>query len=584
MGGFGRLVLLLVLARFGKGGEQDDGGVVPKLSAATFKEALDGSSLLVVFYAQWCGHCTKPMAQFATAAKLSSGLGLETKLAKVDVQAEVALSEKNRIKKLPTIVLFKQNGESIQYNGDFSNQDVLQFVKRENQPLCPVVTTAEQVQAAIASSAVGVLALLPAINGAEHREVVQTSKRVAHIHSTAFVCTTDLQLFQHFQGKVGMSSVAPPSLLILKRGNLAESPLQALLLKTEGLWEASLLAKLVLQHSLALGLGDDSVVSLFSPSDAAKIFDYDHFLTYLVVFADTSAPYFAALVASVNRVCNKAAARLRCTVVPSAFKHALGHFGFGPADGQAASPDQAQEPPTLPGCAILQVMGTPSARALPRTTPIQKYVLPSTGWAGEGSLLVPGGGAAAGTGAARGVDEAAIDAFVASYFAGRAKPFVKATLPQQEQEGGQRGEGQAPPSTGVFELSAANFGNYMQDKTRDVLVNFHAPWCGHCLALEPEYAKLGRKYEGVESILISKMDMMTNDLTPEMHQRAAELVHRIGNPAVLLFGATNKAEPIQYEGKRDFEGLSKFLKQNAHVLFRLDGIDFGALSDSRDEL
>jgi protein disulfide-isomerase A1 len=581
---------LLALARFGEGGDtqkkQEEIDALPKLTAATFKEALDSSSVLVAFYAQWCGHCTKPMSQFTTAAKFGNELGIEIKLAKVDVQVEVGLGEKHRIKQLPTIILFKQNGESVQYNGDFSNRDMVQFLQKESQPLCPLVTTAEQVQMAMTISNVVVLALLPEINGAEHREVVQASKQISHIHDTAFVCTSDLQLFQHFHSEGGMSSVTPPSILLLKRGSIPADPMadkKALLLHTDALWEASLLAKLVLQHSLALGLRTDSVVSLFSPTDAAKIFDYSHFLTYLVVFADTNAPYFAAIVASANRVCTKMAGasrnamRLRCTVIPSTFKHALGYFGFAPPEQVG----QAQElPADLPACAILQVMGRTGvaggARPLPRSTPIKKFVLPTTGWAGEGSLLV---------GNAGGMDENTIDSFVTQYFAGRLQPFIKSTLPMDgAQQGGQQGEARDPPTKGVFELTAANFGSYIEDTTKDVLVNFHAPWCGHCIALEPEYEKLGRKYEGVESVLIGSMDMSGNELTPEMHSRGAELVQRIGIPAVLLFSATNKAEPIQYEGKRDFEGLSKFLRHNAHILFRLDGMDFGALSDSRDEL
>ena len=69
--------------------------------------------------------------------------------------------------------------------------------------------------------------------------------------------------------------------------------------------------------------------------------------------------------------------------------------------------------------------------------------------------------------------------------------------------------------------------------------------------------------------------------------RAAELVQRTGIPTVLLFpagSAQRKAEPLLYEGRRDFEGLSRFLKHSAHVLFELDGMEFGALSDARDEL
>ena len=46
----------------------------------------------------------------------------------------------------------------------------------------------------------------------------------------------------------------------------------------------------------------------------------------------------------------------------------------------------------------------------------------------------------------------------------------------------------------VFQVVVAeNFDEIVNNENKDVLIEFYAPWCGHCKNLEPKYKELGEK-------------------------------------------------------------------------------------------
>lgn len=106
------------------------------------------------------------------------------------------------------------------------------------------------------------------------------------------------------------------------------------------------------------------------------------------------------------------------------------------------------------------------------------------------------------------------------------------------------------------------FDSIVMDPKKDVLIEFYAPWCGHCKQLEPVYTSLGKKYKGHKNLVIAKMDATANDVSSDRYKVE-------GFPTIYFAPSGDKKNPIKFEdGNRDLEHLSKFIEEHATKLSR----------------
>jgi protein disulfide isomerase len=102
-----------------------------------------------------------------------------------------------------------------------------------------------------------------------------------------------------------------------------------------------------------------------------------------------------------------------------------------------------------------------------------------------------------------------------------------------------------------------NFEKVVMDSTKDVLIEFYAPWCGHCKTLEPIWNELAEKMKAHPSVVIAKMDATANEV--------AGLGVK-GFPTLKYFPSNNKAMPgVEYNGGRTLEDFVKYLEENKTV-------------------
>jgi protein disulfide-isomerase A6 len=101
------------------------------------------------------------------------------------------------------------------------------------------------------------------------------------------------------------------------------------------------------------------------------------------------------------------------------------------------------------------------------------------------------------------------------------------------------------PSDEVIELTAANFNSKVIQSNDLWLVEFYAPWCGHCKNLAPEWAKAAKALKGI--VKVGAVDM-------DKEQAAGSAYNIKGFPTIKIFGA-NKNSPGDYSGARTAQGI-----------------------------
>ncbi|XP_066530035.1 protein disulfide isomerase family A, member 8 [Hoplias malabaricus] len=446
-------------------------------------------TMLVKFYAPWCGHCKKLTPDFETAAKRLKGI---VTLAKVDCTANTEICGRFGVNGYPTLKVFKNGEESSSYDGPRSADGIVELMKKQAGPDSVILHNEKDLEAFINhfdASIVGVFEsnespqLVEFLKGAN---LMRDSFRFAH--------TTDLQLGHEYHLTTeGVLLFRPPRLVSKFEENVV--PLRES-------FSVTALRRFIRDniYGICPHLTKENKDQLMKRDLLTAYYDLDY------LHNPKGSNYW----------------RNRVLKVASQYSSQGLHFSVA---NRNDFEDELEEDYGL---------GSTEGSEVPfvtiRTRAGHKYSMREE-FTRDGKSL---------------------ERFLEDYFAGRLKRYVKSEPVPANNNGP------------VKVVVADTFDEIVNDPEKDVLIEFYAPWCGHCKKIEPKYIEVGQELSSDPNIVIAKMDATANDVPPGYDVQ--------GFPTIYFVPAGRKDEPKQYEGAREVKDFISFLKREATNSLVLNGV------------
>jgi protein disulfide-isomerase A1 len=431
------------------------------------KETFDGAraehdTMMVEFFAPWCGHCKKLAPEYEKASEELEGTDLT--LATVDCTEEKDLCGDYGVKGFPTLKVFLKDIDTpIDYKGGRTSKDIVTFMKKQGAPAFFTVDSSEALQKLIDEEDIVIAGFFASEDAAG--AFVDAAKALRMDYTFALVSDADATAAEEAsEGDVIMyKNFDDPKIVKPADGDIAD-------------WARA--------ESFPL-------VGEIGPENFQKY--VDRALPLVWIFVDFDATETVDVLATANKVA-------------ADFK---GQLSFVKLDGVRWK-DHAKNfglTSSTPGIVI------------ENREKKQNFVLDEEA----------------------GITAETLHAHCTGFVEGTLPITVKSEDPPENNDG---------PVTVVV---GTTYEDIVMDDSKDVFVEFYAPWCGHCKSLAPKWDALGEEFADVDSVVIAKVDATANDVPEDVK----------GFPTLVFYPAGDKAGKAKYSGDRTTEAMAEFVRNNA---------------------
>jgi protein disulfide-isomerase A1 len=162
------------------------------------------------------------------------------------------------------------------------------------------------------------------------------------------------------------------------------------------------------------------------------------------------------------------------------------------------------------------------------------------------------------------ITAASVAAFADGSLAGTSQKMPEKITSQKPREGHAPEEGSA-----ISIVTAVDFHSFVAVE-KDTILEFYAPWCGHCKKVAPEYEKLATNFAAIDSLQFGKIDGSKNDVN-----KMTDGIQIKGYPTFLLFPARAKNNVLRLSAQSSLETLTDFVREGAMIQFEYEGVTFG---------